>query len=109
MPTHFAAVGAIGAGVVAVAATLPIETAQVVIGVTGDVICVAMFSGPLAAIKSVIEEKSTKSLPFAFTCATFVNCSLWSVYGICVLSDPYVWIPNVRIFFPLLTLAAIFP
>lgn len=95
MPTHFAAVGAIAAGVVGVAACMPVESAQTIIGVTGDVICVAMFAGPLAAIKTVIEEKSTQSLPFAFTCATFVNCSLWSVYGLVVLSDPYVWIPNI--------------
>jgi len=35
---------------------------------------------PLAAIKTVIRDKSTKALPFAMTLATFANCSLWFGY-----------------------------
>ena len=37
---------------------------------------------PLAAIKTVIRDKSTKALPFAMTIATFANCTLWGSYVI---------------------------
>ena len=67
MSAHFAGVGAIAAGVLGAAYALPVETSQYAIGITGDIICVAMFTGPLVAIKTVMAEKSTKSLPFAFT------------------------------------------
>ena len=93
--THAAGVAAIVAGVAAVVGTLDAETAAKVVGYTGDAIVIAMFGGPLAAIKTVLKEKSTKSLPFAFTVATFINCSLWTVYGTMVLADPIIWFPNV--------------
>lgn len=88
--------GAIGGGSVAIAATaamLEPTLAINVLGVAGNAICIAMFGGPLAAMKTVIEQKSTASLPFAMTVATFVNCSLWVSYGV-MISDPYIWFCN---------------
>jgi len=92
---HYVGMATLMAGTSAVALTMDTATAVNIVGIGGDVIVVAMFGGPLVAIKTVIEEKSTRSLPFAFTVAAFVNCSLWSTYGFAVLHDPYIWLPNV--------------
>lgn len=83
------------AGVAACATMMPVATALNTLGIAGNVAVISMFGGPLASIQHVIATKNTKSMPFAFTCATFVNCSLWSLYGMCVLHDPYIWFPNM--------------
>ena len=57
-------------------------------------IVIVMFGGPLATLKTVWEEKSTASLPFAFSVASFANCLTWTAYGWCVIHDAYVWFPN---------------
>lgn len=75
---HFVSMAVLMGGTTAAALMLDTDTAVNVIGIGGDAIVVAMFGGPLVAIKTVIQEKSTRSLPFAFTVAAFVNCSLWS-------------------------------
>ena len=83
------------AGVAACATMMPVATALNTLGIAGNLAVISMFGGPLASIQHVIATKNTKSIPFAFTCATFVNCSLWSLYGMCVLHDPYIWFPNM--------------
>ena len=45
-------------------ALLDTATAQQALGYLGCGIVVAMFSGPLAVIKTVIDTESTKDLPF---------------------------------------------
>lgn len=56
---------------------------------------IATFGGPLAAIKTVLREKSTRSLPFLFTLATLLNCSLWLIYWGLVVPDAFMAFPNV--------------
>jgi len=92
---HLAGATAAVGGALGIAATQDPETAKTLIGVGGDLLVVSMFGGPLVAIKTILETKSTKALPFGFTCAATLNCSLWSVYGIFVLDDIYVWLPNI--------------
>lgn len=77
------------------AAVLPTETALFVLGMFGNLICVVMFSSPLAAIKTVLAEKRTRCLPFAFSFVGFVNCGLWTLYGLAVLHDPFIWFSNL--------------
>jgi uncharacterized protein with PQ loop repeat len=64
------------------------------LGMGGNVVVVAMFGGPLVAIQTVLREKNTKSLPFGMCIATFINCTLWTSYGLFVTHDPYVWFCN---------------
>ena len=72
-------IGAAGLlGTYAAAALLPHETALNVLGYTGVGFVVVMFGGPLATMRTVIEQRSTASLPFAFTIAAFVNCLTWT-------------------------------
>ena len=71
------------------------DDAGFIIGHCAIVIVAVMFGGPLASISTVLKDKSTKSLPFAFTVATLVNCVAWSSYGIFVIDDYIVWLPNM--------------
>jgi len=73
---------------------LPAETAAPIVGLEACAVVMVMFSGPLTTIKTVLKEKSTASLPFAFTMATIVNCVAWTGYGALVINDPLVYIPN---------------
>lgn len=41
-----------------------------------------------------VADKSTASIPFAFTVATIVNCTLWTFYGTVINLDSYIWLPN---------------
>jgi len=69
-------------------------TALHLLGLTGDAVVIALFGGPLVAIKSILKDKSTKNLPFEFTMIAFLNTAFWTGYGTLVIHDPYVWIPN---------------
>jgi len=70
-------------------------TACDLLGKLGCCICVVMYSGPMAAIQTVIQSRSTASLSFPYTVATTVNCSLWFFMGVLVSKDFYIWSPNV--------------
>ena len=90
----------LGAGAAGLAATygivaaLPVDQALNVLGYLGVGMVIVMFGGPLATIKTVVEEKSTASLPFAFTLASFANCITWTGYGALVIHDAFIWFPN---------------
>ena len=73
---------------------LPPDQAQYAIGSLGCAVVVAMMAGPLQAVKTVIAEKSTKSLPFPMAVMTCINASLWFSFGFAVIQDPFVWGPN---------------
>jgi len=61
-------------------------------GIMGNVSAIIMYGSPLLAIRTVIEEKSTRSLPFGFTCATTLNAVAWCVYTAGLLQDPFLFI-----------------
>jgi len=75
-------------------ATFDKMKAASIIGLMGNAVCIAMFGGPLSAIKTVLQERSTKSLPFAFGIVTLINASLWCFYGAAIIHDPLIWFPN---------------
>jgi solute carrier family 50 (sugar transporter) len=85
---------AFSAAVVGAAATMPLETARMAIGYGGVAVCIAMFSGPLAAIQTVLRERSAAAIPLAMALASTANCTLWTSYGALVIHDPFVWGPN---------------
>jgi len=91
----YAAVGAGAIGsIFGIAALCEPAMAANLLGMGGNVVVVAMFGGPLMAIQTVLREKNTKALPFGMCIATFVNCTLWTSYGLFVVHDPYVWFCN---------------
>jgi len=64
------------------------------IGKVGMAICVSLFASPLAAIRAVLETKSSRSIPLPFTVAMTINCFLWTVFGWRQANDSNVYIPN---------------
>jgi len=92
---YYAGVAGVFGTVTALATMLPIDQAQNAIGWLGCAVVVSMLGGPLTVIKTVIDEKSTKSLPFPMAVMTTINASLWLTFGYTVVHDPFVWGPNV--------------
>mmetsp|Transcript_6990 Transcript_6990/g.15944 ORF Transcript_6990/g.15944 Transcript_6990/m.15944 type:complete len:245 (+) Transcript_6990:55-789(+) len=82
------------------------SNALLLLGILANIMSVTTFGAPLAAIKTVVQEQSTRSLPFGFTCAVCLNSIAWGTYGSLVLHDPLVVFPNVvGIFFGMIQLA----
>ena len=89
-----------------IAVTFSTAQAAQVIGNAGVVLCIAMFASPLAALKTVCETKSAKSIPLPFTVAAVINCFLWSVVGILEMHDFNIYFPNLLgLFFGLVQVA----
>jgi len=93
VPMHVGGAALSCAAITAAATMLDTPTAITALGWAGTTVVIVMFSGPLAAMKTVIETKSTKSLPFSMTVASFICTSLWTTYGL-YLDDFFIWFPN---------------
>jgi solute carrier family 50 protein (sugar transporter) len=77
-----------------------------IIGMAAVVLCLAMFGSPLAALKVVVQSKSSDAIPLPFTLASVVNCFAWTVYGLFSMNDPNIYITNgLGLFFTLAQLA----
>merc|ERR1719329_907708 len=74
-----------------VTATMDPGNAFVAMGLMGNVMTLAMFGGPLAAMRTVVRERSTRSMPFGFTCAVALNCALWFFYAFFMLDDVFIY------------------
>jgi solute carrier family 50 protein (sugar transporter) len=73
----------------------PFKDPASIIGNLAVMFCVAMFASPLAALKTVLQTKSAKSIPLPFTLATLLNCFLWSVVGLFDMKDVNIYLPNL--------------
>ncbi len=92
---HVQANAAIVAGAFAIVHLSPLADPASVIGNIAVLFCVAMFASPLAALQTVLQTKSAKSIPLPFTLATVLNCFLWSVYGWFGMKDVNIYVPNM--------------
>lgn len=91
--------------VITIPFTAKSEMATSYIGKLGVIVCIGLFSSPLAKLKIVLQTKSASSIPFPFTIACCINCFLWSVFGWWGLKDFYVYFPNgVGLFFGIVQL-----
>jgi len=77
-----------------VAMTLNTQLAAALIGRVAVVFCIILFASPLAALRTVIDTKSAKSIPLPFTLTCILNCFLWTVYGF-DLGDFNIYFPNL--------------
>jgi solute carrier family 50 protein (sugar transporter) len=64
------------------------------IGSAAVVFCLAMFASPLSALKTVLQTKSSRSIPLPFTIASTANCVFWTISGIWDMRDPNVYLTN---------------
>lgn len=65
------------------------------IGIVGCGLAVLVMGSPLATLKSVIQTKSTASLPFTTSFMGFCNSLSWSAYGLLVANDILIYGPNL--------------
>ena len=65
------------------------------IGLAGVALCIFMFAAPLSALKTVIQQRSAKSIPLPFALMSAINCFLWSVSGWFDLKDVNIYVPNL--------------
>ena len=78
----------------ALAYGLPQDVALNLLGLTGNMMTLFMFGGPLAAIRTVVRERSTRALNLGFTCIVNLNCTLWFFYAYFMLDDPYIYLQD---------------
>lgn len=60
------------------------------LGYMGCALAVLLMGSPLAAMSTVIRDKSTSSMPFFTSFTTWCNALCWSMYGLLVANDPIV-------------------
>jgi solute carrier family 50 protein (sugar transporter) len=65
-----------------------------IVGMIGVCLSVILMGAPLVALKIIIEEKSTATLPFMTSITTFLNGLCWTLYGFLEAHDPIVYVPN---------------
>jgi solute carrier family 50 protein (sugar transporter) len=92
---HLYAVVVIALLTTLLALALPDRMAKTAVGAEGVVLCLLLFASPLATLKQVIEQKSSKSIPLPFTLACLVNCFLWTIVGWFELHDFMIYTPNL--------------
>ncbi|CAJ1943050.1 unnamed protein product [Cylindrotheca closterium] len=92
---HSNAVLLIVLGTLAIIYVMPIENPAHLIGNIAVIFCVAMFASPLAALKTVIQTKSARSIPLPLAIATCINCGLWSIVGLFDIVDFNIYFPNL--------------
>lgn len=65
------------------------------LGLLGCLISVALMTSPLAAMGTVLKERSTASMPFAVSALTTLNVLVWLAYGLLVADDVMIYGPNI--------------
>lgn len=65
------------------------------LGLLGCLISVALMASPLAAMGTVLKERSTASMPFAVSALTTLNVLVWLAYGLLVADDVMIYGPNI--------------
>lgn len=85
----------IAGSVLVLAAYLTAIGAAYPLGLVGVCLSVILMGSPLATLATVIRQKSTNSLPFATSVATFFNALSWSLYGLLEANDAIVYVPNL--------------
>ena len=65
------------------------------LGLLGCILAVAVSGSPLATLQTVIRDRSTASLPFPTSLATWCNAFSWSLYGLMIAHDPMIFGPNL--------------
>ncbi|XP_073311901.1 bidirectional sugar transporter SWEET16-like [Primulina huaijiensis] len=63
------------------------------IGILCAALTIGMYAAPLAAMKTVIQMKSVKYMPFFLSFFQFLNGGIWSAYAV-LIKDFYIGVPN---------------
>lgn len=66
-----------------------------IIGFGADMGSLFMYAGPLSAVRAVLREKDSSSLPLPYTTACLLNGFTWAVYGWFVVKEVVLWAPSL--------------
>ena len=66
----------------------------ILIGIIGDILSILLMASPLSTLSKVINEKSTKSMPFYTSLSSWLNGLSWTLYGVIVAKDIMLYIPS---------------
>jgi len=91
---HWAFAGGMNALAAGCAFGLDADTALTILGTAGAGTAMILLSSPLVAIKTVIANGESSSMPWQTSAAMFLNASAWAFFGITVANDLFVWVPN---------------
>mmetsp|Transcript_8142 Transcript_8142/g.30029 ORF Transcript_8142/g.30029 Transcript_8142/m.30029 type:complete len:252 (+) Transcript_8142:221-976(+) len=64
------------------------------VGYLACTVAVVFLSSPLAALGTVIKERSTRSMPFLTSFTTWLNASAWFIFGYFLRNDAFIYVPN---------------
>jgi len=73
---------------------LDLESSKVLLGVTGNVYTIIMYTAPLITMYHVIKTRCSKSIDIRLAIMQTVNASIWFTYGL-VIADPLIWIVGI--------------
>lgn len=71
-----------------------VQNSASIVGIIGVCLSVILMGAPLAALRIIVNEKSTATLPFMTSITTFLNGLCWTLYGFLESHDPIVYVPN---------------
>jgi len=94
-PVHLAGMTAGLLLILSIVLLLPTDSATFILGLVGNATVLTLYASPLASIRAVLAMKSTKYLPFDFTCSTFCACTLGTYYSFFMINDPMLGVPNL--------------
>lgn len=72
-----------------------LDPSAVIIGHLAVLSCIIMFASPLAALPTVLETKSAKAIPLAYTVAVMANSVLWTIVGLLDMHDIHIYFPTI--------------
>lgn len=64
------------------------------LGLTASVMSVAMFAAPLSVMLHVIRTGSASALSYTTSLAMMIASGSWTLYGLLVVNNTAVWVPN---------------
>jgi solute carrier family 50 (sugar transporter) len=71
-----------------------------IVGFIACVVTVCYYYSPLSTIRMVIRTKNSSSLHFPMLVMNFIGSSIWTVYGLYAIYDPFLFIPcGLGVFF----------
>eukprot|EP01025_Chloroclados_australasicus_P037509 TRINITY_DN3829_c1_g1_i1.p2 TRINITY_DN3829_c1_g1~~TRINITY_DN3829_c1_g1_i1.p2 ORF type:complete len:269 (+),score=11.79 TRINITY_DN3829_c1_g1_i1:65-808(+) len=70
------------------------DVVQFGIALTNNIILVVYYAAPLSVFYKVVRQRDCSSLYLPLAITNTVNSSMWFIYGLVGLSDPFLWVPN---------------
>ncbi len=86
---------ALSVGILALSLIFYVIGASSAIALLGCALSVAVMGSPLSTLRVVLESSSTESMPFGTSLMAFLNSLSWSMYGLLISKDVFIYGPNL--------------